>query len=258
MAAERGTPETSEDAVLGGKLRLRQPLSGHRVGHDAILLAAATGGASGEHAIDLGAGVGAAGLALAVRIAGLKVTLAEIDKALCALAADNARLNGLDERVTALACDVEDKDALAACGLSPGCADRVLMNPPFRDASRQNVSPDPRRRLAHAAAPGLLPRWVASAAMLLRPQGVLTLIWRADALADVLVALKSEFGRIAVLPVLPRAGAAAIRILVRAVKSGAGGRRDYPALVLNDALGKSTAAAEAVLRGGEALMVTET
>ena len=35
--------ETSEDAVLGGRLRLRQPLKGHRVGHDAILLAAATG-----------------------------------------------------------------------------------------------------------------------------------------------------------------------------------------------------------------------
>ena len=63
-----------------------------------------------------------------------------------------------------------------------GSADRVLMNPPFHDATRQNLSPDPRRRLAHAAAPGLLPRWIASAAHLLKPQGVLTLIWRADAL----------------------------------------------------------------------------
>ena len=62
---------TSEDAVLGGRLRLRQPLKGHRVGHDAILLAAATGGRSGEHAADLGAGVGAAGLALAARVGGL-------------------------------------------------------------------------------------------------------------------------------------------------------------------------------------------
>ena len=78
--------ETSEDAVLGGRLRLRQPLTGHRVGHDAILLAAATGGRAGEHAVDLGAGVGAAGLALAARVAGLKVTLVEIDPALAALA----------------------------------------------------------------------------------------------------------------------------------------------------------------------------
>jgi tRNA1(Val) A37 N6-methylase TrmN6 len=257
MAAERGTLETSEDAVLGGKLRLRQLLAGHRVGHDAILLAAATGGGAGEHAVDLGAGVGAAGLALAIRIGGLKVTLVEIDQTLCALAADNARLNGLDRRVTVLSCDAEDRTALAAGGLSSGCADRVLMNPPFHDAGRQNVSPDPRRRLAHAAAPGLLLRWVASAAALLKTNGVLTLIWRADALPDVLGALNADFGNIAVMPVLPRAGAPAVRVLVRASKSGTGARQDYPALVLNDERGTPTAAAEAVLRGGEALMVTE-
>src|SRR5512146_1145606 len=90
---------TSEDAVLGGRLRLRQPLKGHRVGHDAILLAAATGGNSGEHAADLGSGVGAAGLALAARVPGLKVALVEIDPALAALAAENALLNALDGRV---------------------------------------------------------------------------------------------------------------------------------------------------------------
>ena len=73
MAAERERLDISDDAVLGGRLRLRQPRRGHRVGHDAILLAAATGGRAGEQAVDLGAGVGAAGLALAARVAGLDV-----------------------------------------------------------------------------------------------------------------------------------------------------------------------------------------
>ena len=127
--------ETSEDAVLGGRLRLRQPLSGHRVGHDAILLAAATGGRAGEHAVDFGAGVGAAGLALAARVAGLKVTLVEIDADLSALAAGNARLNHLDDRVRAVTADAEDAAALAAAGLAAGSADRVLMNPPFHDTT---------------------------------------------------------------------------------------------------------------------------
>jgi tRNA1(Val) A37 N6-methylase TrmN6 len=248
--------ETSEDAVLGGRLRLRQPLTGHRVGHDAILLAAVTGGHAGEHVIDLGAGVGAAGLALAVRVAGLKVTLVEIDPALCALAEGNARLNNLADRVSVLAADSEDADALAAAGI--GGADRVLMNPPFHDASRQNLSPDPRRRLAHAAAPGLLRYWVASAARLLKPQGVLTLIWRADALADVQRELAAEFGGVGVLPVCPRPDAAAIRVLVRAVKSGGGAPETFPGLILNDQHGKPTAAAETVLRGGGALSLTET
>jgi tRNA1(Val) A37 N6-methylase TrmN6 len=245
--------ETSEDAVLGGRLRLRQPLRGHRVGHDAILLAAATDARAGEQAVDLGAGVGGAGLALAVRVGGLQVTLVEIDAMLCALAAENARLNRLDDRVRALRADAEDVQALAAAGLAPASIDRVLMNPPFNDARRQNVSPDPRRRLAHAGELGLLPRWVATAAVLLKPQGVLTLIWRADALAEVLDALGGGFGDLAVLPVKPRPDATAIRVLVRAVRGGDAKRRDFPALVLNDADGRPTAAAEAVLRAGDTL-----
>jgi tRNA1(Val) A37 N6-methylase TrmN6 len=262
MGAERATLATSEDAVLGGRLRLRQPLRGHRVGHDAILLAAATAGRASEHAVDLGAGVGAAGLALAARIDGLKVTLVEIDEALGALAADNARLNRLEDRVRVLLADAENAQGLVGMGLSAGLIDRVLMNPPFNDARRQNVSPDPRRRLAHVGEPGLLPRWVATAARLLKPQGVLTLIWRADALPEVLSALKAEFGSIAVLPVLARSDAPAIRVLVRAVKASPlktcrGIQVDYPALVLNDAHGRPMAAAEAVLRGGETLGIAE-
>src|SRR5512142_375375 len=103
MAAERDLLETSDDAVLGGRLRLRQPLAGHRVGHDAILLAAVTGGRAGELAVDLGAGVGAAGLALAARVDAIKIVLVEIDQALSRLAGDNARINGFADRVRAVA-----------------------------------------------------------------------------------------------------------------------------------------------------------
>lgn len=249
--------DTTEDAVLGGRLVLRQPRRGHRVGHDAILLAAATGARAGEHVVDLGAGVGGAGLALAARVPGLNVTLVEIDAGLCALAGSNALTNALGERVRAIACDAEDIAALGRAGLTRGSIDRVLMNPPFNDAARQNVSPDPRRRLAHAAAPGLLERWTASAGLLLKAHGVLTLIWRADALGDVLVALKPDFGAVAVLPVLPRSGSPAIRVLVRAEKAGVGAMRDYPALILNDANGKPSMAAETVLRAGEILAMAE-
>jgi len=250
--------ETSEDAILGGRLRIRQPLRGHRVGHDAILLAAATAARAGEQAVDLGAGVGAAGLALAARILELKVFLIEIDATLCALATSNIRFNRLDDRVKALALNAEDVNALKAADLSRDTIDRVLMNPPFHDARRQNVSPDPRRRLAHVSAPGLLARWVGSAAWLLKPRGVLTLIWRADGLNEVLGALRPAFGDIAVLPVLPRAGAPAIRVLVRAVKGGSGRQIDYPALTLNDGHGQPTATAEAVLRGGKTLNIAAT
>jgi tRNA1(Val) A37 N6-methylase TrmN6 len=244
--------ETTDDAVLGGRLRLRQPKRGHRVGHDAILLAAATGAKPGEHVVEFGAGVGAAGLALALHEPQLNVSLVEIDPELCALATENVRRNGLADRVRVVAHNVET--------LRPrtlAIADRVLMNPPFNDPRRHNVSPNPKRRMAHAADSDLLPRWIAQAAALLRGGGVLTLIWRADALDPVLRAVQPQFGDVAILPVHPRLDAAPIRVLIRAVKGAAWSHVDYPGLVLNDAAGKPTQAAEAVLREGATLALAE-
>jgi tRNA1(Val) A37 N6-methylase TrmN6 len=248
--------EASEDAVLGGRLVLRQPLRGHRVGHDAILLAAATSAQSGDHAVDLGSGVGGAGLALARRIEGLNVTLVEIDPALAALAAGNAQRNGLADRVRAVCLDVESSAAdFIAAGLAAGSAAFVLMNPPFNIA--QQPSPDRARRLAHAATERTPERWLRTAAWLLRADGVVTLIWRADGLADVLAALGKDFGAITVLPVHPKPGAAAIRVLVRAAKGSRAPLLLLPGFLLADAHGNPTAAAEAVLRKGEALSLTE-
>jgi len=253
MAPEPAALETSDDAILGGRLRLRQPLRGHRVGHDAILLAAAARAPQHGQAVELGAGVGAAGLALAARVRGLAVTLAEIDPALCALAADNASRNGLAGRVRALTLDVTRTDTFSAAGLAAAAADCVLMNPPFNDPARQNVSPDARRRLAHVAAGDTLPRWIEAAAWLLKGDGVLTLIWRADGLAAVLNALGAGFGGVEVMPVYPRPNAPAIRVLVRATKGDTGPLATQAGLTLNDSQGKPTTAAEAVLREGATL-----
>lgn len=247
---------TTEDAVLGGALVLRQPKRGHRVGHDAILLAAATAARAGEHAVDLGAGIGGAGLALARRIDGLTVTLVDVDPALTALAGDNAARNGLAARVRSVCLDVAaPAAAFAAAGLAAGTADRVLMNPPFNAAA--NPSPDLGRRLAHAAAPDTLGIWTATALRLLRPHGVLTLIWRADGLAALLPALGRGFGAVMLLPVHPKPEAAAIRVLARAVKGSGAPLAVLPGLVLADAGGKPTAAAEAVLRSGGILPLVE-
>ena len=254
MSPDPELSDTSDDAVLGGALRLLQPRRGHRVGHDAILLAAASGGASGEHAVDLGAGVGAAGLALARRIPGLRVTLVEVDPALAALAAVNAERNGLADRVRAVALDVAAASrAFAGAELPAGSADHVLMNPPFHEAGRAQASPDPVRRRAHAASADTLTVWIATARRLLVPGGSLTLIWRADGLAPVLDAIDAGFGGIVVLPVHARPDAAAVRILVRAVSGSRAPLALRPPLVLAEAGGRPSAAAEAVLRDAVAL-----
>jgi tRNA1(Val) A37 N6-methylase TrmN6 len=242
--------QTTQDAALGGRLLLRQPRHGHRVGHDAILLAAATAASPGEHAVDLGSGVGAAGLALAIRVPGLLVTLVDTDPGIVALAAENIRTNSLGARATALALDVRaPARAFASAGLNAGTATRVLMNPPFNDACRHQRSPEEGRGQARWAAPEQLPAFVRCAARLLCQRGVLTMIWRADGLGLVLDALTGCFGEIAVLPVHPRPDRAAVRVLVRAVKGSRSPLRLLPGFVLADGGGRQTTAVESILRG---------
>src|SRR5262245_66230023 len=139
--------DLTDDAALGGRLRLLQPRRGHRFGHDAILLAAAVAATGHEHAVDLGAGVGTAGLALAARVPGVALTLVEIDPMLAALAAENAKRNGFHDRVTALCLDVATIGRRSReMGLSPSSFNHALINPPFNDPARHHASPDPLRR----------------------------------------------------------------------------------------------------------------
>ena len=67
------------DRFLGGRLSLRQPASGHRAGTDAVLLAACLSSSARGRAVDVGAGVGAAGLAVLSRNREIDMTCVEID-----------------------------------------------------------------------------------------------------------------------------------------------------------------------------------
>jgi tRNA1(Val) A37 N6-methylase TrmN6 len=240
--------ELTEDAFLGGQLHVKQPKSGHRAGHDAVLLAAATATRSGDRVADLGAGVGVAGLAVAKRVTGIDLVLVEIDAAQAGLARANAAANAIDADVIVL--DVEaDAGAFAAAGLDPDSVDAVLMNPPFNDPARHRASPDTARGIAHMASATTLLKWVHAARRILRSKGALTLIWRADGIAEVLAALDHGFGSLQVLPVHGDARQPANRILVRAIKGGRAPTQILPALVLNDEPGVPNKRVQEVLAG---------
>ena len=247
-------PDLTDDAALSGRLRLLQPRRGHRFGHDAILLAAATPAGDGDRAVDLGAGVGAAGLALAQRVTGVRVTLLDADRGLAALAAANAERNRLADRVDTVVLDVAaDPAEFTRAGLAGASCDAVLMNPPFNDPERSPPSPDARRRDAHALPAAALSAWTASAARLLRPGGTVTVIFRADRLGELLDALRPDFGAIALKPVHPRRDADAIRVLVGGIKGSGAPLAIRPGLVLAADDGTPTAEAQAALRHGAAL-----
>jgi tRNA1(Val) A37 N6-methylase TrmN6 len=244
--------EFTEDAFLGGRLLLRQPKSGHRAGHDAMLLAAATPARSGDRVVDLGAGVGAAGLAVARRVAGIDLVLVEIDAALAALARGNAASNAIAAQTIVL--DVASgAEVFAAAGLVRDSVDVVLMNPPFNDPARHQASPHKGREIAHVATGTTLESWVHAGRRMLRSGGVLTLIWRADGLAEVLAALGRGFSGLTILPVHGDATSPAIRVLVRAVKGGKAPVRMLTALVLNDESAAPNKQVQDILAGKEVL-----
>lgn len=246
----------TEDGFLGGRLRLRQPAAGHRAGHDAILLAASTRVRAGDRVVEFGSGVGTAGLAVARRVDGTDLVLVEIDPSLAAIAGDNARLNGLAAAVVCL--DITGSaETFAAAGLGPDSADAVLMNPPFHDAGRHRGSPDSMRQVAHLATATTLEAWVHAARRVLKSGGALTLIWRADGLADVLSALGRGFGSVMVQPVHGNADKPAIRILVRATKGGRAPLVLVPGLLLNDPSGHPNPIARAVLAGEQILPLAQ-
>ena len=241
-------PEFTDDAFLGGQLRLRQRRSGHRAGHDAVLLAAATPARPGDRVVDFGAGIGAAGLAVAKRVAGIALVLVEIDAGLAELARENARCNAISAEMIVL--DVTSSaEAFAAVGLMPDSADVVLMNPPFNDPARHRASPDKTREIAHVATSQTLAGWVHAARRTLKSGGVLSLIWRADGLAEVLAALDRGFGSLAILPVHGEPGAPAIRVLIRATKGGKAPMSLHAALMLNDRPGVPNKWVQEILAG---------
>ena len=246
------TCELTEDAFLGGRLRLRQPKSGHRAGHDAMLLAAATAAQAGDRVVDFGAGVGAAGLAVATRNPGIRIVLIEIDEALAELARGNAASNRIEAKIIAMDL-AASAEAFAGAGLAPDSADVVLMNPPFNDSKRHRPSPDKSRETAHVADAATLESWIHAARRILKSAGVLTLIWRADGLGQVLAALDRGFGSLSILPIHGNAATPAIRVLVRAIKGGRAPTALYPGLMLNDESGVPNKQVEEILAGRGAL-----
>jgi tRNA1(Val) A37 N6-methylase TrmN6 len=131
------------------------------------------------------------------------------------------------------------------------------MNPPFNDPVRHRGSPDQARHTAHVATDETLHAWVHAARRILRSNGVLTLIWRADGIADVLAALSRGFGSVSIMPVHGEAGRPAIRVLVRAAKGGRAPMRLLPGLMLNDEPGVPKKEVRNILEGRAVLPLAE-
>jgi tRNA1(Val) A37 N6-methylase TrmN6 len=245
----REAPAVSDDTLLGGQVRLRQPVRGYRVAIDPVLLAAAVPAAGDDTVLDIGCGVGAAALCLAARVAGARIAGIDTQRDLVRLASDNILLNNCAGRVSAMVGDLLRPPPR----LEPGTFAHVMANPPFLEPDRATPSPDPGKAAAQLEGEADLAAWVRFALAMLRPKGSVTFIHRADRLEHLLAQLAGRVGEIVVFPLWSGAGKPARRVIVRARKGVATPTRLLPGLVLHEADGRFSAAAEAVLRHGAAL-----
>lgn len=235
-------PGLTDNALLGGRVRLLQPAKGYRVAIDAVLLAAATEARPGDRILDLGAGVGAVGLCLAVRVPGCTVTGVELQPALAELARRNAELNGLEARLSVVVHDLAKPLPLRGF-------DHVVSNPPYLAAAVADPSPNASKALATVESSADLQRWLTVAVGAAKPAGTVLLIHRADRLEEIERGLAALGWSDLTIKRLPRAP----RVLIRARRADRLERREATPLMLHRADGGYTDAAEAVLRGGAPL-----
>lgn len=246
------------DAFLGGRIEALQPEGHHHAGLEAMLLSAAVAPDFAGSVVDLGAGAGVAGMAVAARAAHARVTLVERDPTAIAAARESLARPanaGFAARVKIVAVDIAAPESeRIAAGLDRAFADVVVMNPPFRDPKAGTKSPHATLRAAHVLEEGALDAWVRAAASALKPAGHVVIIFRADGLGEILTVLSGRFGGVTVLPIHPRATLAAGRILVSAEKGSRAPDRILPGLALHAATGSTyLPEAERILRHGAGL-----
>jgi tRNA1(Val) A37 N6-methylase TrmN6 len=241
----------SEDSLLGGRVRLRQPIDGARVSIDPVFLAAAVPVEPGELVLDIGCGTGAAMLCVAAREPQCRIVGIERQRELVRIAGDNVILNGMATRVSVMVGDLLHPPPR----ISAGAFDHVMANPPYLERGHGVESASPGRAEAMIEGDAALADWVRFALTMVRPKGTVTFVHRADRIDAVLGHIAGRAGEVVIYPLWPGAGRPATRILVRARKQVAAPARLAVGLLLHEADGRFSAAAEAVLRGGEGLVI---
>ncbi|UTO27780.1 tRNA1(Val) (adenine(37)-N6)-methyltransferase [Bartonella harrusi] len=226
------------DSFHRGKFYLVQPRKyGHRSGMDAMLLASLVPNNLKGKVVDLGAGAGAAGLAVAARCLKVHVTLVERSAFMASYAQKTLMLKQNEKlagRICLLEADItlKGKNRLKA-GLIDNFFDFAIMNPPFNNPIDRKT-PDKQKVEAHVMSESMFDHWLRSAAAIVKPGGYLGLIARPQSLNDILHALEGRFGGTCIIPVHARATTAAMRILLYAKRGSKAALSILPALVMHE------------------------
>lgn len=229
-----GKAGLSDNAFLGGRLRMLQPEKGYRAGIDAVLLAASIPASPGDHVFEAGIGTGVAAGCLAARVNGVQITGIELAARYAMIAEENARRNKLHERIHVLKGDLTDSMRHDDVDWpAPASFNHAFANPPFFEETTVQPPADGLRAQAHLLKAGALEAWIKVMAGLVRPRGTVSVIHPASSLPRLLAAMEPRLGNLTVLPMRSRREEAASRIIVRGTRASKAPLRLLPGLVLH-------------------------
>lgn len=236
--------EYSEDYLLNRQIKIFQPRNGYRASSDAVWLSATVAKVKdGERVLDIGSGTGAVSLCLAQRFPKAFITGLELQKELAELSARSAAANGFDN-LRFLQADIR----LPLADIENCSFHHVVTNPPY--AEHDMPSPNLGKALAHNHHDFSLEKWLNFALKMLRPQGHLYMVNRAEATDEAIAALHGKTGGIRIVPLYSKAGQNAKRILLSAQKGSKAPLVITSGIVVHNSDGSYTPEAEQVLRSG--------
>ncbi|MDP8996554.1 MAG: methyltransferase [Pseudomonadota bacterium] len=251
-AAAGTTPSSmTDDAFLGGKLKILQPEKGYRAGIDAVFLGASIPIKDGDTVFEVGIGAGVASLCLLARNSNILVTGIESNTRYAILCEQNAKRNNFSDSVRIIHADVKDAMRRDLADMpAHGSFAHAFANPPYFEDGKVTQSPSLLKAAAHSFAPDDLEQWIKVLHAMVTLRGTVTIVHRAETLGKLLTSMESKFGDIRIAPLYAREGSAASRVIVQGVKGSRAPMQLLPGMVLHTEDNNFTPDAEAVLREG--------
>lgn len=241
--------QTTQDQLLGGQIKLYQPLKGYRFGIDAVMLAASVAAKEDQTILDVGCGVGAVLMCIGSRVTDCQLTGLETQPELVELANKNIQLNQMSDYASVVQGSVQNPPA----AIQPNSFDHVVTNPPYMADETSEVSPYLAKAISHHGSEVTLEQWIQFCTKMLKPKGTLTLIHRADHLPELLSFMSKGLGEITVFPLWPKQDKQAKRVIVRGKKGSRAPMRLLPGLVLHNEDGTYTSVVDRILKTPTAL-----
>lgn len=247
-------PSLTDDGFLNGRLKILQPERGFRAGIDSVFLAASVPANPGDTILELGIGTGVAALCLAARVEGTAITGVEASQRYVMLAQKNIARNGFAERISIIHADARELPLGGRVNFpSVGSFNHVFANPPFNPSTKAVASPTLLKSDAHVMPLEDLDQWIKSMVAMAATRGTLTMIHRPEFISRILASLENRAGDIHIMPLYARAGEAASRVIIRAVKASKAPLKVLSGVILHGSGNQFTPEADAILRNGAPL-----